>query len=241
MNLNNIKYLAGVLVLTALVPTANADIVTFDFTGRLVVAGPNGDIISNEGSTYTPIAASLTFDTNTGVGSSGISITMNDGFLGSPATFHDITMSPGLDPNILDGNVLVDWNGNIDMSLHVQWDATGLYNAINFGLEVGDTISGTNLIRNNTTIFDVASATPYSDLLQLNLIDMQGPAPLAATSGSLGFTDGPFPGIRGYFDIGSGNSLHVTSYSVSTVPVPAAVWLFGTGLLALVGVARRKV
>ena len=28
---------------------------------------------------------------------------------------------------------------------------------------------------------------------------------------------------------------------VSTVPVPAAVWLFGSGLLALIGVARRKV
>ena len=29
-------------------------------------------------------------------------------------------------------------------------------------------------------------------------------------------------------------------YSVSAVPVPAAVWLFGSGLLGLVGVARRK-
>jgi hypothetical protein len=28
--------------------------------------------------------------------------------------------------------------------------------------------------------------------------------------------------------------------SVSTVPVPAAAWLFGSGLLGLVGVARRK-
>lgn len=31
---------------------------------------------------------------------------------------------------------------------------------------------------------------------------------------------------------------HVSGYGV--VPVPAAVWLFGTGLLGLVGVARRK-
>lgn len=30
------------------------------------------------------------------------------------------------------------------------------------------------------------------------------------------------------------------SMSVATVPVPAAVWLFGSGLLGLVGVARRK-
>lgn len=31
---------------------------------------------------------------------------------------------------------------------------------------------------------------------------------------------------------------HVTGYGV--VPVPAAVWLFGSGLLGLVGVARRR-
>jgi len=30
------------------------------------------------------------------------------------------------------------------------------------------------------------------------------------------------------------------TYLVSAVPVPAAVWLFGSGLLGLVGVARRK-
>jgi hypothetical protein len=47
--------------------------------------------------------------------------------------------------------------------------------------------------------------------------------------------NGPFPGFNANFDI---TSVHVTS--VSTVPVPAAVWLFGSGLLGLVGVARRK-
>jgi len=30
------------------------------------------------------------------------------------------------------------------------------------------------------------------------------------------------------------------SLSVTTVPVTAAVWLFGSGLLGLVGIARRK-
>jgi hypothetical protein len=31
-----------------------------------------------------------------------------------------------------------------------------------------------------------------------------------------------------------------TSINVSAVPVPAAVWLFGSGVLGLVGVARRR-
>ena len=35
-------------------------------------------------------------------------------------------------------------------------------------------------------------------------------------------------------------ALAVRPGDVATVPVPAAVWLFGSGLLGLVGVARRK-
>ena len=33
---------------------------------------------------------------------------------------------------------------------------------------------------------------------------------------------------------------YISSMEVTAVPVPAAVWLFGSGLLALVGVARKK-
>ncbi|HEY9150311.1 MAG TPA: VPLPA-CTERM sorting domain-containing protein, partial [Gammaproteobacteria bacterium] len=33
---------------------------------------------------------------------------------------------------------------------------------------------------------------------------------------------------------------YATGYPLAQVPVPAAVWLFGTGLMALAGVARRK-
>ena len=44
----------------------------------------------------------------------------------------------------------------------------------------------------------------------------------------LGMIDGAFVGSSANFDF------------VAPVPVPAAVWLFGSGLLGLVGVARRK-
>ena len=42
-----------------------------------------------------------------------------------------------------------------------------------------------------------------------------------------GMIDGPFPGFNANFDF-------------TAVPVPAAVWLFGSGLVGLVGVARRR-
>ena len=46
-------------------------------------------------------------------------------------------------------------------------------------------------------------------------------------------------GINGSFGWGGG-SMDVTIMDVSAVPVPAAVWLFGSGLLGLIGIARRK-
>lgn len=49
---------------------------------------------------------------------------------------------------------------------------------------------------------------------------------------------GSFPYL-GSIPFGSNYTLHVTQ-DVAPVPVPAAVWLFGAGLLSLVGVARRK-
>lgn len=41
---------------------------------------------------------------------------------------------------------------------------------------------------------------------------------------------------------GDAHSMDYTfSYEVSAVPVPAAVWLFGSGLVGLAGVARKKI
>ena len=42
-----------------------------------------------------------------------------------------------------------------------------------------------------------------------------------------------------YFDGVLGNTVSNT-FTVSSVPIPAAVWLFGSGLIGLIGVARRK-
>ena len=61
------------------------------------------------------------------------------------------------------------------------------------------------------------------------------------TSGSLmGATNGQFEGST-FLSIQSGElELQSKLGEVAVVPVPASVWLFGSGLLGLVGVARRK-
>ena len=52
--------------------------------------------------------------------------------------------------------------------------------------------------------------------------------------GSFSFGGNIQPNVR------SGGDVWFDNVSVSTVPVPAAAWLFGSGLLGMTGVARRK-
>ena len=246
--------------------TVQSAVLGFHFTGNIMIAGPDGSIISNgEDADFipiplTPISATLNYDTVTGIGGSNMSIEMSGGFWSDPVTFHDITLQHDVGTNTISGNILVDWGVSSNMPMHINWDATGFLNAINIGLQVGDTISGTTLKQdtNNDGTFDVftnvLSANPYSDTLMSNSVfstyySDEGPAPLAATSSSLGlgydingnYIGGtPFDGIRGYINIGSGNSLTVTSVNSSVVPIPASLWLFGSGLIGLISVARRK-
>lgn len=242
------KKICYVFTLCLMLPiTTKADVITFDFTGRLVVVDPFNSVMNNNGLPYTPISASLEYDTVSGIGSSNLSITMADDFFQLPVTFHYVTMTHQAGTNLITGQALVDFGPNLNMPLHVEWDATGLFNAINFGLQAGDVLSGSDLYHDangngvqdiGEYLTDIDSAIPYSDSLQPALYQ-QGPAPMAATLGSLGLDDTtPFAGIRGFIDIGSGNSMHVVS--VQTVPIPAAVWLFGSGLIGLIGAARRR-
>ena len=243
---------------------ASAAIYQFHFTGQYTLLDTSGNYMDQQ-----PISSTLTYDDTTGTGfSAGLTIENFDTF-GATATIHEISLQHQVGTNLIVGNMLADWNFNFGIPLSMVWDATGLFNAIDFGLQAGDVISGTNLKRGGVVVANVQSATPASDGLSTGLLGAlnQGPAPLAVTTlntttlcntgvdcignavtGSGPFTDdgisgspmidGPFVGLNVNFDIGSGNSL--TVLSVTTVPVPAAVWLFATGLLGLMGIARRK-
>ena len=249
--------LSALVISLGLSGLAQADIINFDFTGRMTVADAYGNVVYNYDENdnrlpYTPIAATLSYDTVSGIGSSGLAIQLTDTFLGTAGYLHDISMTLQGGSNLVTGHVLGDWAGMTDAPAHLEWDATGLLNALDYGLQVGDKLSGTRLFRDyngdgvwddsELVVADLGSATPYADTLLRGpggLIHRQGPAPLAATSGSLGFGPGtPFEGFVIYLDIGSGNSMYVTS--VTAVPVPATAWLLGSGIVALCGWSRRR-
>ncbi|HSJ48532.1 MAG TPA: VPLPA-CTERM sorting domain-containing protein [Gammaproteobacteria bacterium] len=246
--------LSGVLLATPV----SAAVYEFHFTGKYTLLNNDGSFADQQS-----ISSTLTYDASLGVGFSADLSIEDFVTFGATATVHDISLQRHGTTNLVIGNMLVDWNVTAGIPLSMVWDATGLFNAIDLGLQAGDVISGTYLKRNGQTIADVGSATPASDALGLN----QGPAPLAvstwntttlctpgvdcmgnALSGGAPFSDdgiggsplidSPFLGVNINFDIGSGNSL--TVLSISEVPVPAALWLLGSGLIGLFGVARRK-
>jgi len=86
---------------------------------------------------------------------------------------------------------------------------------------------------------------------QMSLLSLAGPCMGAGCSVSFGeVTDGPILytgganntiGIHMNFGLSAGDSVTFdTLFDVTPVPVPAAVWLFGSGLIGLAGIARRK-
>ncbi len=60
---------------------------------------------------------------------------------------------------------------------------------------------------------------------------------VGSSSGNAGEGNALFAAHVAGFDDGNGNT---SGFFAAPVPVPAAVWLFGSGLLGLAGVARRK-
>ncbi len=77
------------------------------------------------------------------------------------------------------------------------------------------------------------------ELTSLNIVDQN--SGLLTLDGTGILTGGNFEATNAIWTFSS-SSLTGYSMSIATavVPVPAAVWLFGSGLLGLVGIARRK-
>jgi hypothetical protein len=111
-------------------------------------------------------------------------------------------------------------------------DISGDYSTPGFALNASPTVDiGIGSI--NIT-FDVSSPTgPQPDVLD--------PFNYSVNVGQLSMGDWyltPIFYVDGVFD----NALFTTLplFTVTAVPIPPAVWLFGSGLLGLVGIARRR-
>ena len=134
-----------------------------------------------------------------------------------------------------------------------NYSTTGtLLNQMNFGNTSGInytdiTVSGNNVFASYTgsqqgvTIRDLSLNQSFSFNTGFNIDGIAAGLnnDLYVTSGNSIYnysTNGTLLNQMNFPDSG----INYTDIAVSSVPVPAAAWLFGSGLLGLVGVARRK-
>jgi hypothetical protein len=256
-SMNFKKTVLSAAVVTALSGTitapAQADVLNFSWDGLFTILDSGGVPLGNTSLPYyydptwgyglrTQISGTASFDTVSGSGSA--TVNPFDFYNGGPAVAHDISMQAigdglGGGGTLIAGKMLFDWNGNNNINVGIILDGAGMFGALPT-LNVGDTISG-------------VGAIPASNNIKKGKLPI-GPAPMATTSfdteyhnggvlisgddgiGGSPMDNGPFVGFSANFDM---TSMTLASV-VPAVPVPAAVWLFGSGLLGLVGVARRR-
>lgn len=213
-----IKFAAAVALAAGLVAgPANAVVVNFDFSGTFEMYDPSGALMwHDETLTGTISMDMVTF---------GGTATMQDStpFYGSYWTAHDIQLSMHPDFSV-NSHMLFDWNVTSNIDVYTQFQMTP--SVVN-------------------PIFDPFNVLTWmvGDQFTVSSNDADGDG----TPGNA-LKSGPFVGFSPSF---SGNATisgfdllgHIPNNNipaVDPVPVPAAVWLFGSGLLALIGMTRRK-
>ena len=263
MNLNkNLVSAAVAVALTgAVAAPAQADVIDMSYTGVFTMLNSAGGVTQNNSYPYfgdptwgygrrTQIAGTMQFDTATGAGSG--TVNPFEFFAGGPAVASGVSMQ-SIGGGVVLGNMLFSWNGS-DITTNIVLNAGGFFNAVGAGLTVGQTLDATScgvlggcslpaadtikgaanigLAPISTSSFNVSGSTGFGTTLgQLGLGTDDG-------IGGSPMDNGPFALSNANFDIMSST---ITNINVAAaVPVPAAAWLFGSGLLGLVGVARRR-
>ncbi|MBT8440572.1 MAG: VPLPA-CTERM sorting domain-containing protein [Gammaproteobacteria bacterium] len=194
------KPLLALVLLMAMAATADASLVTVNFTANVTSAQNS---FAGAGPT---VSGSFTFDTVQGTDFNGTSNLGVYQFSGSPYGF-SVTVN-------------------------------------NFG-----TLSGTNTL---VQIGDDGAALPGFDTVQFagNQGNIQASLDWSGPTSSFSGDDittvsviqgmNPFFVIREFGQIDLQATITSTSFDTSAVPVPAAVWLFCSGLLGLIAISRRK-
>ena len=192
-----------------------------------------------------------------------------DFFGGGPAVATTITMQV-IDPvnSLVQVNMGFNWGGSNGIPVSLILDARGFFGAISGGFSTSTvidqaTVAGYGALPASngmnkgkfpvgpvpmatttldTQLISTASAACAADVANGdangNCLGLNPSSELGVIAGDDGIggspmIDGPFAGFSANFDI---TAIHITN-----VPVPAAVWLFGSGLVGLAGIARRNV
>lgn len=259
--------IAAALVTAVGTPTVSiADTISMSFTGLFTLIGGVGAINPNSDSaggddvagTRTLVSGTGSFDTTTGAGSATINAFsfFGNGLAEATAvTFQAIGDGFGSTAgSLVAGEMGFNWNGNIGIPVTAIFDAAGFFGSIGAPGEswtVGQGCTGCatsatpdapvyapSTLTGGVAIGAIPMAMTTYDTAGTSLGDLFPLTDLPSEEGAIAgvpMTTEPFPGQNAAFDFVTINATNTT-----VVPVPAAAWLFGSGLLGLVGVARRR-
>lgn len=214
------------------VSTTGNNFTMLDGTGG-AVGGTNNVIFGWDGMYKTSVVTD---------GSNNATLTSVTPFFGLPWTAHHVNVygpgtyvfdasCPAGNPSCSDGgtdqytlvvpsgyagaHMLFNWSSNSNIDVVQLWKANDSWNGTKVGTSTTkDLFNTANPNPNGNTGDTIWSFVSVDTSLDAN--NFHGTAMI----------DGPFQGFSANFNV--------------AVPVPAAVWLFGSGLFGLVGLARRK-
>jgi len=199
-------------VLPVMSSPSTAALMPFEFYGGAEFYDPAGNDFSG---VPDSIQGSIEFDFENDTGSADFGQSFVS-FFGNGFTFHDILLTGNADGTI-NFNGLMDWGSTTDIRVGLTWEIVELSGS-------DDPFGGTSDLGLHVVTLD-----GDGDGIRGNAMD-----------------NGPFPGFSMALDgMWVGMDLDglwepPQPYHPSPVPVPAAVWLFGSGLVGLIGFARRK-
>jgi len=145
------------------------------------------------------------------------------------------------------GGVTLTWDAsileisNVALASGLQSDGTGTggtYGWSSFGATVGPGTLAVDASFTTTDIFNPFPATgSVFDFLTFDFTVIGLPAVNPSDLTIVASSNGSW---QTGLNEDAGENYESATITVNAVPVPAAVWLFGSGLIGLVGVARRK-
>jgi hypothetical protein len=187
-----------------------ASIIIYDFTGTVTDAG---EIAGVSASLDDTIIGEFAYDTSTS--------DSNPGDTTSGEYLHP-AITPPLKITLPSGSITFDSFTSVFVTV-----------ATDISIAAGapdPTVSGNNLDHDITFSLKSTSTALATDALPTN-IDLNDFDSATGAFSSFSLDNGP---------AGDPIFYSIDALSVRAVPIPAAVWLFGSGLLGLVGIARHK-
>ncbi len=132
------------------------------------------------------------------------------------------------------------------IGMHMLFDWSGNNNIDVFVVAASNTVFGSGI--GYSANFKACNAATIKNCLWDYLDYGSAGQPVAANKWMLASIDGNGDGVMGipmqlggpFAGFNANFSANMTPTPDAVIPVPAAVWLFGSGLLGLVGIARRK-